>query len=88
MRPTRKTTTKLHTLEAYLNSCGINKDGEHFDIFNFSDATEAYDFGKSLRNIAIKEEGVDFGDQLQKFQVDISYMTVRIKLLVGELARC
>ena len=76
------------TLEDYLRGCQVNKDNEHFDVYNFDDATEAYEFGKKLRDAAMKEEGVVFADQMERFAVDISYMTVRIKLLVGELARC
>lgn len=87
MRPTtKKPGTKMNTLEAYLRTCQINKDGEHFDVYNFDDATEAYEFGQKLRKIAMDIEGVNFADQLQRFEIDISYKTVRIKLLEAELA--
>jgi hypothetical protein len=76
------------SLEDYLKTCPINDKGDHFDVYNFDDIQAAYDFGQAVRANAMKEEGVIFGDQLERFTVDISYMTVRIKLHVGELARC
>jgi hypothetical protein len=86
IKSTRKTNTL--SLEQYLRTCPVNEKGEHFDVYNFDDVNEAYEFGQKLRANAIKEEGVIFADQMERFAVDISYMTVRIKLLVGELARC
>jgi hypothetical protein len=83
-----RTTRKSITLEEYLKGCPINEKGEHFDVYTFDDASLAYEFGQKLRANAIKEEGVVFADQMERFAVDISYMTVRIKLLIGELARC
>lgn len=82
---TKKPINKANTLETYLKSCPINKDGEHFDVYNFEEATDAYEFGQKLRKIAMDIEGVNFADQLQRFEIDISYKTVRIKLLEGEL---
>ena len=76
-----KVREKLKTLESYLMSCD-----HHCEKYEFDDAHEAYEFGQKLREIAMHEEGVNHADQMQKFEVDISYTTVRIKLLIGELA--
>ena len=71
----------IDSLQKYLESCPARKDS-----FNFDSANDAYNFGKKLRTIAVKEEGVQHEEQLEKFDVEINYMTVRLKFKVIELA--
>ena len=77
----KPTETKL---EDYLKSCP-----NFCDFYDFENHEDAYKFGKNLREIAMKEEGVTFPDQMEKFDVEISLQRVRIKLLVvNELVSC
>ncbi len=74
---------KTGSLEEYLLTCP-----NHCEMYEFATSQEAYEFGKKLRENAIKEEGVNHADQMKKFDVDISYTNVRIKLVITpELAR-
>ena len=66
----------IDSLQKYLESC-ISKR----DTFNFDDAKSAYEFGKKLRDVAMKEEGVDFAEQMVKFDVEINYTIVRLRFL-------
>jgi hypothetical protein len=66
----------IDSLQKYLESC-ISKR----DTFIFDDSKSAYEFGKKLRDIALKEEGVDFAEQMKKFDVEINYNTVRLRFL-------
>jgi len=71
----------IDTLHKYLESCPSRKD-----TFNFDNSNDAYAFGKKLRAIAVKEEGVQHEEQLEKFDVEINYTIVRLKFKVIELA--
>jgi hypothetical protein len=77
-----KDTTKA--LENYLLTCP-----NHSETYSFPDDYQAaYDFGNKLRENAMKEEGVQFANQMKKFKIDIAYDFVRISIvLVEELAR-
>jgi hypothetical protein len=80
---TKTKSTTVSQLEAYLRTCPSN-----CDTHNFETAELAYEFGQKMYDHVMKEEGVNFKDQLQKYSIDISYMTVRIKLLAEELVSC
>lgn len=68
--------SSIDNLEKYLESCVAKRD-----TFNFDDAKSAYEFGKKLRDIAMKEEGVEVADRMAKFNVEINYTFVRVRLL-------
>jgi hypothetical protein len=66
----------IDSLQKYLESCEAKRD-----TFTFDDAKSAYEFGKNLRDLAMKEEGVAFAEHMVKFDVEINYTIVRLRLL-------
>ena len=66
---------KLKTLLQYLKTCDNNKE-----IFYFTDPTDAYNYGHSIR------DNIEIENITDKIVVDISGNIVRIKIIAEELA--
>lgn len=77
----KKSSVRTKTLEEYLKKCPNN-----MDKYDFENSKDAYEFGHKLREIALQEEGVFRPDQMEKFNVEISYKTVRIRYTAEQLA--
>lgn len=73
---TLKPKQTLGALEQYLNNCP-----NHADRYEFATSLEAYDYGHKLREIAMKEEGVTSAENLKKFEIDIVYQSVKLRLV-------
>jgi hypothetical protein len=69
----------LKTLLEYVKSCGGT------ETFVFATQTEADDYAKELRKLAMEEDDVDSVYKLQNFDIEVGNNIVRIKTHASEL---